>query len=146
MFERDLGLHVVRAPATESHGAAIFVHGRLLLALWDFLGFGANRKRIPGWVLGLPLERLKWFIEGYREGDGVHSAVKLAEEERHEFSTVSEELKDDLIVALGRFGICPSVGRDETTFWRITATDVAPWSPLEWDRGVMQTSERSTHR
>ena len=139
VFERDLGLHVVRAPATESHGAAIFVHGRHLLALWDFLGFGANRKRIPGWVLGLPLDRLKWFVEGYREGDGVRSAVKLAEEERHEFSTVSEELKDDLIVALGRFGICPSVGRDETAFWRITATNVAPWSPLEWDRGVTQT-------
>ena len=116
VFERDLGLDVVRAPATESDAAAIFVHGRLLLALWDFLGFGGNRRCIPGWVLGLPLARLKWFVEGYREGDGVHSAIELAEEGRHEFSTVSEELKDDLIVALGRFGICPSVGGDETTF------------------------------
>ena len=85
VFERDLGLHVVRAPATERHGSVIFVHGRLLLALWDFLGFGGHRKRIPGWVLGLPRERLKWFIEGYREGDGAHSGLELAEEKRHEF-------------------------------------------------------------
>ena len=43
----------------------------------DLLGFAGNRKCIPGWILGLPLSRLKWFIEGYREGDGVHSGDKL---------------------------------------------------------------------
>ena len=45
----------------------------------EFLGFDENRKRIPGWILGLPLSRLKWFIEGYREGDGVHSGAKFEE-------------------------------------------------------------------
>ena len=95
-FERDLGLHVVCAGGGRPPGASIFVHSRLLLASWDHLGFDDNRKRIPGWILGLPLERLKWFIEGYREGDGVHSGKKFDEGVRHEFSTVSEELKDDL--------------------------------------------------
>jgi UDP-glucuronate decarboxylase len=57
--------------------------------------------------------------------------------------------KDDLVVALARFGIVASVGRYETTFkqrtgarrypfWRLTVTKVAPWSPLEWDTGVEQ--------
>jgi hypothetical protein len=120
-----------------------------LVALWEQLGFSNNRKRIPGWILGLPLRRLKWFIEGYREGDGVHSGKKLAAATLHEFSTTSEDLKDDLVVALGRFGICPSVGRYGTTlkhrtgdkkypFWRITVPGVAPWSPLDWDGGVIQ--------
>ncbi|MBA2428469.1 MAG: NAD-dependent epimerase/dehydratase family protein [Thermoleophilaceae bacterium] len=115
----------------------------------DHLGFDENRKRIPGWILGLPLRRLKWFLEGYREGDGVHSGAKLATGVRHEFSTVYDELKDDLVVALGRFGLVPSVGlyhsrlRARTgerryPFWRLTLSNVSPWSPLEWDRGVEQ--------
>ena len=149
VFERDLGLHVVSAPASPQRAASIFVHGQLLVRLMAHLGFEGNRKRIPGWILGLPLERLKWFIEGYRCGDGVHSGGKFDEGIRHEFSTVSEELKDDLVVALARFGICPSVGRYETTFkqrtgdrrypfWRLTICNVSPWSPLDWDKGVEQ--------
>jgi hypothetical protein len=139
----------VRQEGSPARSAALFVHSRLLVALWEHLGFAGNRKRIPGWILQLPLSRLKWFLEGYREGDGVHSGAKLAAGVRHEFSTVSAELKDDLVVALARFGIVPSIGRDETTlrqrtgdrrypFWRLTVSNVQPWSPLEWDRGVAQ--------
>ncbi len=149
VIERELDLHVVRSPPSAARSGSLFVHGRALVALWDQLGFVDNRKRIPGWILGLPLARLKWFIEGYREGDGVHSGLKLAEAKRHEFSTTSDELKDDLVVALGRFGVCPSVGRYNTTFkqktggrkypfWRLTVANVAPWNPLDWDRGVQQ--------
>ncbi len=150
VVERELGLHVVRAAGSEARSPGIAVHGRLLLTLLGHLGFGGGRKRIAGWILGLPLSRLKWFVEGYREGDGVHSGKKWDEAVRHEFSTVSDELKDDLIVALARFGLVASVGRYETTFkartgdrrypfWRLTVAKVAPWSPLEWDRGVDQT-------
>ncbi|MGH9086084.1 MAG: NAD-dependent epimerase/dehydratase family protein [Acidimicrobiales bacterium] len=149
VFERDLWLHVVRSEGSGWRCASIAVHSKLLVTLWSHLGFAGNRKRIPGWLLGLPLERLGQVLEGYRVGDGVHSGKKLAEGIRHEFSTVSEELKDDLIVALARFGICPSVGRYTTTFnqrtgerrypfWRITVPWVQPWSPLEWHRGVEQ--------
>jgi nucleoside-diphosphate-sugar epimerase len=149
VFERDLWLHVVRSPQSEHRATATYIHSKLLVALWEHLGFGGNRKRIPGWLLGLPLARLGWFLDGYRAGDGVHSGKKLADGVRHEFSTVSEELKDDLVVALARYGICPSVGRYETTFkqktgdrrypfWRITVPWVSPWSPLEWHHGVEQ--------
>ena len=150
VVRRHFGLHVVKAPASPGRGPAIFVHSKLLLRLLDYLGFDENRKRIPGWILGLPLSRLKWFIEGYREGDGVHSGKKLVEARRHEFSTVWDDLKDDLIVAFARFGLVPSVGGYDSTlrattgdrrypFWRLTLPDVSPWSPLEWDRGVEQT-------
>jgi hypothetical protein len=121
----------------------------LLLLLLDHLGFRAGPKRLPGWVLGLPLARLKWVLEGYREGDGVHSGKKFEEGIRHEFSTTSTDLKDDLVVAFGRFGLLPSVGRYSSTFrqrtgdrrypfWRLTLANVKPWSPLDWDRGVQQ--------
>ncbi|HZA84793.1 MAG TPA: hypothetical protein VFC13_25500, partial [Actinomycetes bacterium] len=149
IIERDLGLHVVQAKGGAARSLAIVVHSRLLLLLLDHLGFQAGRKRLPGWILGLPLARLKWMIEGYREGDGVHSGKKVEEAKRHEFSTVHAELKDDLVVAFARFGLLPSVGRYETTFrqrtgdrrypfWRLTLCDVRPWSPLDWDRGVSQ--------
>ena len=151
-----LGLHVVRSPANEGRGSAMFVHSRLLLRVLSFLGFDENRKRIPGWILGLPLSRLKWFIEGYRVGDGVHSGAKFKAGVLHEFSTVHEELKDDLVVAFARFGLLPSVGRYETTFtqktgdrkypfWRLTLHNVSPWSPLEWDRGVSQKLNARRH-
>lgn len=156
IIEDTFGLRCVRQPADEKRSAGLFVHSKLLLRVLDFLGLEANRKRIPGWILGLPLSRLKWFVEGYREGDGVHSGVKLDEGVRHEFSTVHDELKDDLIVACARFGLVPSVGRYETTFkqrtgdrkypfWRLTLAHVTPWSPLEWDRGVEQRLQARTH-
>jgi len=141
----ELGLHTVRGKATPERAASLFVHSSLLLRLLEYLGFADGAKCIPGWILGLPLARLKWFVEGYREGDGIHSGQKLAAGIRHEFSTVSDRLKDDLVVALGRFGIVPSVGRYESEnrgrrypFWRLTVAHVAPWSPLEWDAGVEQ--------
>ena len=142
IITRDLGLHVGRTPETPGErSASISVHSKLLLRLLDYLGFDDNRKRIPGWILGLPLSRLKWFIEGYREGDGVHSGAKLEEGIRHEFTTVYDELKDDLVVAFARFGLVPSVGGYETKFeqrtgprrypfWRLTLCNVSPWSPL----------------
>jgi UDP-glucuronate decarboxylase len=150
IVRRELGLHVVRGKAQDGRRpTAIFVHSKLLLHLMEMLGFERGRKQIPGWILGLPLRRLKWFIEGYREGDGVHSGKKLAAAIRHEFSCVDQELKDDLIVAFARFGLVPAVGRYNTTlknktgerlypFWRLTLCNVSPWSPLEWDQGVSQ--------
>jgi UDP-glucuronate decarboxylase len=145
VIRERLGLHVVRAPGSAERAAALFVHSKLLLRLLDFLGFEGNRKRIPGWILGLPLARLKWFVEGYREGDGVHSGAKFVEARKHAFNTISEELKDDLVVAFARFGLVPSVGRYASKagerafpFWMLTLCNVSPWSPLEWDRGVEQ--------
>ena len=148
VIARDLGLRAFRTTPSDRRAGSLRVSSRLLLLLMEFLGFEHGRKRIPGWILGLPLSRLKWFLEGYREGDGVHSGRHFAEQVRHEFSTVDEELKDDLIVAFARFGLVPSVGRYESrntvtgrrcSFWRLTLAKVAPWSMLEWDGGVTQT-------
>ncbi|HEX6257548.1 MAG TPA: NAD-dependent epimerase/dehydratase family protein [Euzebyales bacterium] len=155
VFERDLNLHVVDAVGSDDRPAAIFVHAELLLCLLEHLDFPTDDKAMPGWILGLPLERLAWFLEGYREGDGVHSGSKI-QQQRHEFSTTSTRLKDDLIVALARYGIVPSVGRFETTarqrtgdrrypFWRLTVCNVDPWSPLGWADGTTQRLNARRH-
>jgi nucleoside-diphosphate-sugar epimerase/intein/homing endonuclease len=145
---RSFGLHVVRAPASGSRAAAIYVHSRLFAELMAFWGFGGNCKRIPGWILGLPLSRLKWFVEGYREGDGVHSGQRVGRD--HQFVTTSDDLKDDLLVALARFGLVASVCHGATTgekqrpFWSLSCQKVMPWSPLEWDAGVQQSLASQT--
>jgi hypothetical protein len=152
IVERVLGLHVVRDSASDGRAAAIHVHSKLLPAVMEHLGFSAARRSIPGWILGLPLARLKWFMEGYREGGGVHSGRHLDEAERHELSTTSDDIKDDLVVAFARFGLVPSIGRctshtdarPGTTCWRVTLSDVAPWSMLEWDQGVTQRLDART--
>ncbi|HEV2770064.1 MAG TPA: NAD-dependent epimerase/dehydratase family protein, partial [Solirubrobacteraceae bacterium] len=144
IIQRELGLHVTEGRPNDARAGSIVVHSKLLLRLLEYLGFEGGSKRIPGWILGLPLSRLKWFLEGYREGDGVQSGEKVGE--RHEFSTVHGQLKDDLIVAFARFGLVPSVGRyvstcprgNERPFWRLTLCRVVPWAPLEWDAGVRQ--------
>jgi UDP-glucuronate decarboxylase len=147
ILARELGLHVTRTPASDRRSAAIRISSRLMLLLMEFLGFEGGAKRIPGWILGLPLSRLKWFLEGYREGDGVHGGRHFAEQRTHRFNTVDADLKDDLVVAFARFGLLPSVGayttRNTVTgkpcrFWQLTLASVAPWSILEWDRGVTQ--------
>ncbi len=149
IVERELGLHVVSAPASDARSASIFIHSKLLLRLMDHLGFDGGRKRIPGWILGLPLTRLKWFMEGYREGDGVHSGRWFEQAKRHSFATVSDELKDDLVVAFARFGIVSSVTRRNARFrkktgerlypfWEVNVYGAAPWSILDWDKGVLQ--------
>jgi UDP-glucuronate decarboxylase len=148
IIERDLGVHVVQAKGSAARSPAVFVHSRLLLLLLDHLGFVAGPKRLPGWVLGLPLSRLKWVVEGYREGDGVHSGTELAAG-RHKFTTTSTELKDDLVVALARFGLVPRIeahqamfrkrtGERRYPYWQLSTGRVSPWSPLDWDRGLHQ--------
>jgi nucleoside-diphosphate-sugar epimerase/intein/homing endonuclease len=155
VFEVQFGLHVVHAPVSAARSASIFVHSKLLLRLMERLGFGGDRKRIPGWILGLPLSRLKWFVDGLRAGDGVHAGKLLAEGRRHVFTTASAELKDDLVVAFARYGLVPSVGRCQTEFreksgdrkdplWMLTLDNVAPWDPLAWDLGVEQKLDART--
>jgi nucleoside-diphosphate-sugar epimerase/intein/homing endonuclease len=149
IVERDLGQHCVRTPASPARAAGLWINGRLLLDLLRHLGFGKN-KSLPGWMLALPLRRLSYVIDGYREGDGVHSGKKFEAAVGHEFSTTSEALKDDLVFAFARFGLVPSVGRYSSTFkqrygdrrfpfWRLTLCNVSPWSPLDWPAGVAQT-------
>ncbi|MEA2181067.1 MAG: UDP-glucuronate decarboxylase, partial [Solirubrobacteraceae bacterium] len=140
VIEAQLGLHVAHAPASDARPASIAAHSSLLPRLMERLGFDGDRKRIPGWILGLPLSRLKWFVDGYQAADGEFPAQGA----RHVCTTVSEELKDDLIVAFARFGLVPSVEQDESELrkrggertWTLTLCDVAPGDPLRWDRGV----------
>ena len=146
VLEQELGVYVGRVKPGPGHGPAITVHSKLLYWLFEavFDVFGAP---IPSWILQLPLARLKWFLDGYREGDGTHSGKKIGNELC--FDTVDGRRARDLTMLLLRFGIVATVGKYETTFkkkygerrfpfHRLTVCEVSNFDVLTWDEGVDQ--------
>ena len=147
VFEVNAGF----VEAKEHRSPTVYAHSRLLGELiTGILGFGgySKERRIPTWILQLPLSRLKHFLEGYREGDGTHT--NLHEKRELAFNTSSERLASDLLYVLLRFGIVGALGKYETTFakrygeqrfafWRVTICEVDNFDILQWDAGVKQT-------
>src|SRR6185503_338504 len=91
----------------------VYAHSKVLHTLVCRI-LRLRERRIPAWVMQLPLARVKHFLEGFRCGDGTHSGKKLGNELC--FDTTSEQLALDLSYLLLRFGIVASFGRYETTF------------------------------
>jgi UDP-glucuronate decarboxylase len=147
ILERSFGVAVGYAPPTPGRAPSIYAHSKVLHRLFrDVLGL--RDRRIPAWVMQLPLTRVKHFLEGFRCGDGTHSGKKVGNELC--FDTTSERLATDLTYLLLRFGIIASVGRYETTFrarygdrkfpfYRLTVCALNDFDILNWDRGVRQT-------
>ncbi len=147
IIRRCFGVNAGFVSPTPGRGPAVYAHSKLLHRL--FCGILALReRRIPAWVMQLPLPRVKHFLEGFRCGDGTHSGKKLGRELA--FDTTSERLSVDLTFLLLRFGVVASVGEYRTTFrkkygerrfrfFRVTVCEVEDFDILTWDRGVVQT-------
>jgi UDP-glucuronate decarboxylase len=131
-------------------GPAIHTQIRPLFFLFDQVFDLAHRgvdKRVPEWVLQLPLSRLKWFLEGYKDGDGTHSGKSVGRELC--FNCCGRRLADDLDLLLLRFGLVTAHGVYETTckqrygdrrflFHRLTLRGLSDYNILNWDQGVTQ--------
>jgi UDP-glucuronate decarboxylase len=135
VLEQELGVHVGRVKPGPGRGPAITVHSKLLYWLFDVV-FDVLGSAIPSWILQLPLARLKWFLEGYREGDGTHSAKKIGKDLC--FDTVDGRRARDLTMLLLRFGVVAAVGR-RFPFHRLTVREVSNLDVLTWDEGVDQS-------
>ncbi len=147
ILEREFGARVGWSNANPSRAPSIYTHSKVLHRLFrDVLRL--RDRRIPLWVMQLPLNRVKHFLEGFRCGDGTHSGKKIGNELC--FDTTSEQLAIDLTYLLLRFGIVASTGRYETTFkakygdrkfpfYRVTICEVDDFNILNWDKGVRQT-------
>jgi nucleoside-diphosphate-sugar epimerase/intein/homing endonuclease len=134
------------APATPGRSPSIYAHSKVLHRIFRDV-FRLRDRRIPAWVMQLPLARVKHFLEGFRCGDGTHSGKKVGNELC--FDTTSEALAIDLSYLLLRFGIVGCFGRYETTyrqrygdrrfpFFRITICSLDNFDILSWDQGVQQ--------
>jgi UDP-glucuronate decarboxylase len=135
VLEHELGVYAGRVRPGAGRGPALNVHSKLLYWLFDAV-FDVLGSAIPPWILQLPLPRLKWFLEGYREGDGTHSGKKVGNELC--FDTADGRRARDLTMLLLRFGVVASVGKYET-FYRLTICEVSDFDVLRWDEGVDQS-------
>ena len=151
IFERSFGVQPRFVAASATRSPSVYCDSRLLLWLFQEV-FGvvgsSHDARVPGWILQLPLSRLKHFLDGYRCGDGTHT--NLHSKRELAFNTVSEKLATDLTYLLLRFGVVASVGHYNSTlkartgerlypFWRVTVCEVDDFDVLHWDAGVTQT-------
>lgn len=132
-----------RAPQAYSHSKILVYFLTKILKLPE----KTREASIPRWIMQLPLSKLKFFLEGYKDGDGTHSGKKLNNELC--FDTVSENLAKDLIYLLLRFGVSGCLGKYTTTFkakygerkfnfFRVTVCNVDDFNILNWDKGVRQ--------
>ena len=84
--------------------AKVTVSGRLLRAFFDQIlnaGIAAESKRIPQCIFNAPDEIVEAYLSGYFSGDGTVDSNALAVSA----TTVSRELKEDLLALLKRLGI-----------------------------------------
>lgn len=150
ILEKHFGVHCVYLKAAGSRSPALRVNSKVLVHLFFALDVcvGDSRgRRFPTWALQLPLDRLKFFLDGFKDGDGTHSGKKIGKELC--FDTTSRRLAEDLLLLLLRFGVVGSYGEYSTTFrkkygerrfkfYRITVCEVSPYNILEWDNEVKQ--------
>ncbi|WP_435077540.1 DNA polymerase II large subunit [Halococcus sp. AFM35] len=98
-FEEALGI-----VAYEENEWKVTASSRLVAALFaDVLDAGtrAETKRVPGCMMNAPAPQLRAFLAAYFSGDGSVSSNRI----EIRATTVSDELKRDLVAALKRFGI-----------------------------------------
>ncbi|WP_280586918.1 DNA polymerase II large subunit [Halorubrum sp. Boch-26] len=96
-------------PYEENH-AKVTVSGRLLRAFFDSVlhsGIYAQTKRVPDRIFDAPDEVVGAYLSGYFSGDGSVAKGSL----RITATTISEELREDLIGLLRRLGIHATVDR-----------------------------------
>jgi nucleoside-diphosphate-sugar epimerase len=152
ILESGFGVHVIDLPIKKKkRGPAIFIHSKILYFIFkDIFKVVKDNDaglRMPAWILQLPLARLKYVLEGYKDGDGTHSGKKLNKELC--FDTASQTFAQQLNMALLRFGIIASYGLYHTTFkakygnrrfpfYRLTICELSNFNILKWDKGVKQ--------
>lgn len=152
ILERRFGVHAIyRLADKNKRSPAIFAHSKILYFIFNkifkVIKISPGETEIPLWILQLPLPRLKYVLEGFKDGDGTHSGKKINKELC--FDTASKKLALQLSMLLLRFGIVASLGKYTTTFkkkygskkfpfYRLTICELSNFNILTWDRGVKQ--------
>ena len=91
-------------PISSKNSLQIFVYSAILAKFFGALfGHSATSKRIPYWMLRLPLEKQKELVKGWWRGDG--SLPRKA----FQISTSSKTLANQMTLILHRLGIIPTV-------------------------------------
>jgi len=150
ILENKFGAHVIfRKYEKGKRAPSLFIHSKVLYFILDkiFNILHIYKKGLPLWIMQLPLHKLKYILEGFKDGDGTHSGKKVGNELC--FDTSSKMLAFSLNMVLLRFGIVASLGKYYTyfkkkygsrrfPFYRLTICNLSTFNILEWDKGVCQ--------
>lgn len=102
------GLH------TFNYGPTLCVRSRLLALTFERAfklratsrGKEAEDKRVPDWIMTLPLDKVKHFLKGFWDGDGYHTRPRKG---RVIFHTSSRLLAEDISTLMLRFGVVANI-------------------------------------
>ncbi|MGH8629657.1 MAG: hypothetical protein ACREU7_02680, partial [Burkholderiales bacterium] len=78
-LESSFGVRTGYVAHTPGRAPATYAHSKVLRHVFSKV-LRLRERRIPSWVMQLPLTRAKHFLEGFRCGDGTHSGKKLGKE------------------------------------------------------------------
>jgi RecA/RadA recombinase/intein/homing endonuclease len=95
-------------------GPTLCVRSRLLALIFEEAfglaatsrGIDSKDKRVPDWIMTLPLAKTKHFLKGFWDGDGYHTRPRKG---RMIFHTSSRPLAEDLALLMLRFGIVANI-------------------------------------
>ena len=153
ILQRRFGVNPKYQPPTDHTAPSIGVHSKPLVYLFAEvlkLGGPSKERRIPRWVFNLPMNKLRRFIQGFYDGDGLHSGKSRTERSLLAFATASRLLAEDIVQLLLRFGIVASLQgphqaaarrgeKKKYTYYRVCAYGVDPLNPIDWSEKPHQT-------
>jgi len=158
ILQRRFGVKPRYRPPTSHSAPTITVHSKPLVYLFaEVLGLGglSKERRVPSWVFNLHPHKLRHFIQGFYDGDALHSGKARVERRLFYFATASRLLAEDMIQLLLRFGVVASLqgpyqntarrgGKKKYSHYRVSAYGVDPLNPIDWSEKPRQTLQ--THK
>jgi RecA/RadA recombinase/intein/homing endonuclease len=129
-----------------SKDKTLYVRSKLLALIFERAfkipktgGEDALEKRIPEWILTLPLRKVKYFLKGLWDGDDWHTNPKKG---RIIFTTSSKGLAEDISLLLLRFGVVASIQKIKNIklksnwkkLYRIEAAGLNIDNPIKLDK------------
>jgi len=112
-------------------------------------GRGAEDKRVPDWIMTLPVSRVKYFLRGFWDGDGYHTRPRKG---RMIFHTSSKALAQDISTLMLRFGIVANIQTIHIALkpnwrqpYRVEAAGLSTTDPLKLE-GATQRLHAPTYQ
>ena len=79
------------------------INKRVICKFFEQFGCCAHEKKIPDWIIKLPISKLKYMVKGLIEGDGNISRFDF------KYATVSEKLAFDMRLILNKLGVLSNI-------------------------------------
>lgn len=106
--------------------------------------YGKNsiEKKIPKWILNLPIEKLIIFLKALMDGDG-NTRKSPNGHKRHKYTTVSKTLADQIQEIVFKIGFAPSISINKSIAKERNDVYIVYWSDLSKETNRTITPSRN---